>query len=454
MKTIRESAKTIPVRTKTDVVVCGGGPAGIGAALSSARNGARTILIEHHSFLGGMGTAGMVASFAYGYHDKKRFITGGIFKEIRQKLFDRNGLIMTERKGWEPFNPELYKILAFELLIEAGVEILCHTTLVDAVVEKKNIKAIIIESKAGREAIIANNFIDATGDGDLATRAGASYLIGREKDEGTQPASLMYMLGNVNVGKIGKFLEQSGKRGYWKTQNGHYYLNSTGFQDQILKAKEEGYLTKINRDHISSIFTIPWLNDVVGINFSRIQGKNNLDPKELTEAEIEGREQVIDGLQFLKKFVPGFENAQILSTATQVGIRETRRIIGDYIMKQEDIINEIQFDDVIAQSCYMIDIHSPDSDETEIYKLPAGAHYDIPYRSLLPKGLDNLLLAGRCISATHEALGSFRVQAICLALGEAAGTSAALSIKEKCQPRELSINKLQEVLVDKGAILD
>ncbi|UFT98685.1 FAD-dependent oxidoreductase [Radiobacillus kanasensis] len=454
MSQITESAKQLEIRAEVDVVVCGGGPAGIGAALSAARNGAKTILIEHHSFLGGMGTAGMVTSFAYGYHDKKRFIIGGIFKEIRQKLYERDGLIMTERKGWEPFNPELYKMLAFELLTEAGVEILCHTTITDAITENGDIQAIIVESKAGREAIKANRFVDATGDGDLAARAGASYKVGREKDGGTQPSSLMYMLGNVHVREVGEALNKKGKRGYWKTADGRNYLNATGFHEEIVQAKKEGYLTKVNRDHVASIFTIPWLNDVVGVNFVRIQGKSALDPKELTEAEIIGREQVVDGIAFLKKFVPGFENAQIVSTAPQLGIRETRRIMGDYVINQDDIVQERQFDDVIAQSCYMIDIHSPDSDKTQIYKLPPGTHYDIPYRSLLPVGLNNLLLAGRCISATHEALGSFRVQAICLALGEAAGTAAALSVKENVEPRELPISTLQSVLRNNGAILD
>lgn len=454
MNNIKESSRTISIRSKADVVVCGGGPAGIGAALSAARNGAKTILIERHSFLGGMGTAGMVTSFAYGYHDKERFLIGGIFKEIRQKLYERNGLIMTDRKGWEPFNPEIYKILAFELLLEAGVEILCHTMIVDAVAEDGNIKAVIIESKGGREALVAKNYIDATGDGDLAARSGAQYKIGREKDGGTQPSSLMYMLGNVDIHELGKSLNSQGRRGYWQSDKGQYYLNATGFQQEIIAAKKEGYLTKINRDHVASIFTVPWIKDVVGINFSRIQGKSALDPKDLTDAEILGREQVMDGIKFLQKFVPGFKDAQILTTAPQIGIRESRRIIGDYIMTQEDIVEERQFDDVIAQSCYMIDIHSPDSDETELYKLPPGTHYDIPYRSLLAKEMNNLILAGRCISATHEALGSFRVQAICLAIGEAAGTAAALSTQADCNPRELSVKNLQSVLEKNGGILN
>ncbi|TSB47457.1 FAD-dependent oxidoreductase [Alkalicoccobacillus porphyridii] len=453
MKRIKEIERQIPVRIEADVVVCGGGPAGIGAALSSARNGARTVLIESHGFLGGMGTAGMVTSFAYGYHDKERFITGGIFQEIRQKLHERGGLIMTDRKGWEPFNAEQYKILAFELLEEANVELLCHTSIVDAITMNGTIQAIVIESKAGREAIVAKHFIDATGDGDLAERAGAECKIGREKDGGTQPSSLMYVLGNVETEKLGKMLDDQNRRGHWKTDQGHFYLNATGFADEIAQAKQDGYLTKVNRDHVAAIFTVPWMEKVVGVNFGRVQGKSALDPKELTEAEVIGREQVLDGIAFLKEYVPGFTHAELLQTAPQIGIRETRRVIGDYVITQEDIVELKQFDDCIAQSCYMIDIHSPDSNTTEIYKLPKGTHYDIPYRSLLPKGLHNLLVAGRCISATHEALGSFRVQAICLALGEAAGAAAAIANKQECNPRDIDVRELQGILEGQGAIL-
>ncbi|MFP7285708.1 FAD-dependent oxidoreductase [Shouchella clausii] len=453
MRQVTEIEKQVRVRAEADVVVCGGGPAGIGAALSAARNGAKTILLESHGFLGGMGTAGMVTSFAYGYHDKERFITGGIFQEIRQKLYDRGGLIMTDRKGWEPFNAEQYKILAFELLAEAGVELLCHTTVVDTITKEGTIEAIIIESKAGREALLATHVIDATGDGDVAERAGAICKIGRDKDGGTQPSSLMYVLGNVDTAALGEKLDQEGRRGYWKTEDGYRYVNATGFADEIEQAKRDGFLTKVNRDHVAAIFTVPWIDNVVGINFGRIQGKNALNPQDLTDAEVIGREQVLDGIAFLKEYVPGFKRAELLQTAPQVGIRETRRIIGDYVITQEDIVELKQFDDCIAQSCYMIDIHSPDSSTTEIYKLPKGTHYDIPYRSLLPQGLNNLLVAGRCISATHEALGSFRVQAICLAIGEAAGAAAAIATKEKCLPREIDVTHLQDTLVDQGAIL-
>jgi Dehydrogenases (flavoproteins) len=453
MQFIEVPAQQVPVRLEADVVVCGGGPAGIGAALAAARTGAKTVLIERYGFLGGMGTAAAVCTFAYGYHDKRRFIIGGVFQEIRTKLHQRGALIMTERKGWEPFNPEHYKMLAFDLLQEAGVHILCHTYVSDVLVDNGRIKAVLIESKAGRQAVVADLYIDATGDGDVAARAGVPFEIGRESDQATQPHTLMYFLGNVDVHKTGEMLAQTGRRGYWRTPEGKPYLNATGFVDEIKAAKAAGYLPTIMRDHVASIFTIPWLDNVVGVNFGRITGRLALDPKALTEAEIIGREQIREGLEFLRRYVPGFERAEVIATGPQVGVRETRRIMGEYVINKDDIIEQRQFDDVIAQSCYMIDIHSPDSDTTTIVKLPPGTHYDIPYRSLVPKQIDNLLLAGRCISATHEALGSFRVQAICLALGQAAGTAAALCAQKRTTPRELNVADLQKRLEVDGAIL-
>ena len=453
MRVVAEPARRVPVREEADVIVCGGGPSGIAAALSAARAGAKTLLVERYGFLGGMGTVGMVSTFAPGYHDKKRFIIGGIFAEIRTRLQARDAIILTNRKGWEPFHPEVYKHLVFELLQEAGVKVLCHTLVVDAVTEGDRIAALLVESKAGRQALIGRVYVDATGDGDVAARAGVPFEIGRVPDQAVQPMTLMYLLGNVDVARVAEALRKTERRGVWETDDGRVYLNATGFQDEVQQARVDGCLPTINRDHVSSIFTIPWLPGVVGVNFGRVTGLDPLDPEALTMAEWAGRQQVLEGLAFLRKYVPGFENAQLVATAPQIGVRESRRIKGDYILTQDDILAQRQFDDVIAQSCYMIDIHLPDSDKTTIVKLPPGTHYDIPYRSLVPVNIDNLLLAGRCISATHEAQGSLRVQAVSMAIGEAAGAAAALSVRQGCSPRRLATALLQSQLEEQGAIL-
>jgi hypothetical protein len=260
---------------------------------------------------------------------------------------------------------------------------------------------------------------------------------------------MMYVMGNVDVERAGAALTG---RGFWHTAEGRPYFNATGFREVVEQAKAAGELT-IPREDVSAVFTIPWLHGVVGVNFGRVQMRSGLDPADLTEAEIEGRRQVAEGLAMFRKRVPGFENAELIYTGPQIGIRETRRIRGDYCVTEHDIVGLRQFDDVIAQSCYMIDVHLPDKPGTQMYKLPRGTHYDVPYRSLLPARCENLLLAGRCISATHEALGSFRVQAICLALGQAAGTAAALCALNGHTPRTLPVDRLQKRLDAEGAIL-
>jgi len=452
---IHEPARELEILRDADLVVCGGGPAGIAAALGAARNGAKTLLLEQYGFLGGTATMGGVSSFAYGFHDKRRFLIGGVFAEIRDELHRRKALIKTARYGWEPFHPEVYKSLLLELLAGAGVDILLHTWISDAVMARDALEAVIVESKAGRQAVTGRFFVDATGDADVAFRAGLPCTVGRsESDHAVQAMTLMYYLCGVDIHKTGEFLAREGRRGYWKDENGEPYLNATGFQAEIVKARAAGDLT-IQRDHVASLFTVPWLEGVVGVNFGRIMGITPLDPASQTAAATEGRRQIENGIAFLRKYVPGFEKATLLSAAPQVGVRETRRITGDYELTDKDLLACTQFEDVVAQACYMIDVHQPDSDKTILTKLEPGTHYDIPYRCLLPQGVRNLYAAGRCISASHLALSSTRVQAICMALGQAAGTAAALVLRDgKADIRGISVHRIQEQLRADGAILE
>jgi len=219
-------------------------------------------------------------------------------------------------------------------------------------------------------------------------------------------------------------------------------------------AKAAGGLASIPREDVSATFTVPWLPGVVGVNFGRIPGCSGLDPVELTRAQAEGIRQAQEGLRFFREYIPGFENAELLMSASQVGIRETRRIQGTYQLTGQDVVEQRQFDDVIAQACYMIDIHLPDQAGTTLTKLPRGTHYDIPYRCLVPNCLRNLVLSGRCISCTHEALGSLRVQAIALAIGQAAGTAAVLAARDGLDVNGVPVGLLQKQLRADGAILD
>ena len=451
--TISEPARSTAVVSDADVVVCGGGPAGIAAALSAARSGSRTILLEQHGFLGGMATAGLVSTFAYGYHDKERFIIGGTFRELREALHSKRALIKNRRFGWEPFHPEVYKSLAMDWLIEAGVEVRCHTMIVDTWAEQGQIRAVLIESKAGRQAIRGQVFVDATGDGDVAARAGSPFELGRDEDGAIQPFTLMYCLSNVDIEQTQSFLGSEGRRGFWQTEDGRDYLNATGYKAEVTAAKAAGELSSIPREDVSATFTIPWFPGVVGVNFGRMPGYSGLDPLDLTRAQAQGIEQAREGLAFFRKHVPGFENAELLTTAPHIGIRETRRIQGQYQLTSQDVVEQRQFDDVIAQSCYMIDIHLPDQIGTTLIKLPRGTHYDIPYRCLVPPRPRNLILSGRCVSCTHEALASLRVQAIAIAIGQAAGTAAALAARHGLDVGTVPIEQLQKRLVYGGAIL-
>ncbi|MCG8335478.1 MAG: FAD-dependent oxidoreductase [Proteobacteria bacterium] len=448
MNQVIEFSRHYEKKMNFDVVVCGGGPAGIGAALSAARNGSNVAIIEKGSFLGGAATVNLVNTFAYGFHDKVRYIIGGIYKEIEDRLKERDAIILNKRKGWQPVNTEKYKCLLDDMFSEAGVKVFFHSLVTDVVKNSNRIDSVIVSGKQGSFAIGGKVFIDATGDADVSYHAGVKCKKGRENDGLVQPMTLMYMMGGVDFKKAGEL--QS--RGYWEDDEGRNYLNATGFCQWVKKARENGELS-IPRIDVPSIFTIPWLEGVVGVNFGRVQGKNPLHVEDISEAEIEGRKQVEDGINFLTKYIPGFENAYLLCTASEIGVRDTRRIVGLYSLTENDVKNQKQFEDVVVQSCYMIDIHQPDSEDTLLYKLPKGTHYDIPYRCLVPKSIKNLYATGRCISASYNALGSTRVQPVCMALGQAAGAAASICARENIANDNMDINKIQGLLTRQGAIL-
>jgi len=440
---------SVPVVREADVVVAGGGPAGFGAALASARSGASTLLIERYGSLGGVGTNSMVAGFASGFHDGKRQIIGGAFGEMRERLYEQGALLKTD--SFEPFDPDRLSFYYMKTLLDAGVSLQLHTFVTDVAMNGDRIEAVIIESKSGRQAIKAHTFIDATGDADVASRAGVEFEIGRPSDGRMQPVSFMYALGGVDIGKV--IREEIAK-----PFNGHIsgmdHIIFEGHPDRVALAKERGFLINLPRNEIALAWSLPGRPDVVYVNFSRIQDVNGTKTEDLIRAEIEGRSQVDEGLAFFRHFMPGFENCFLLRTAAQAGVRESRRIVGRYTLTEDDVLRTKQFDDVVAQAHYMIDIHDPVGQGTRSVKLSQGSSYDIPYRSLLQDKVGNLLVAGRCISATHEAFSSLRVMSISMATGEAAGTAASLCVRNNVSPGELDPGLLQRKLLSNGAILE
>ena len=437
------------IEERYDVVVCGGGPAGFSAALSAARSGAHVALVEQMGYLGGAATVNGVNVFPHGYHDGERFIIGGIFAEMYDALLKRDAIIPHWQRGWEPFNMEEYKLIIEEKLKEAGVDVYLESTLVSAACKENRITHIMLSTLKGCIALEAEEFVDATGDGHLSMLAGVPFEIGREGDGAVQPYTMMFFVGGVDFDGI----KEHNRDKSWLTEDGRTFVNGNGFRPFIEQANADG-LDYIPKKTIGSMYNIPWLPGVVGINFGRVFADTKLDPRRLFEDSHIGRLQVKEGVEILRKYIPGFENCYLIESSPKIGRRESRRIKGLYTMTADDVREQNQFDDVVAQACYQIDIHGPTDASFQLIKIPKGKHYDIPYRTLIPVSCDNLLVAGRCVSATHEALGAIRVQPICMAMGQAAGTAAAMCAKEKISPKELCVENLQSSLRAQGVILN
>lgn len=432
-----------------DVIVCGGGPAGFSAALCAARSGAKVALIEQMGYLGGTATVNGVNVFTNGYHDGKRHITGGMFMEIYKELLKRDAIIPHSQRAWEPFNMEAYKLILEDLLKDAGVEVYLESTLVSVNMCESKITHLLVNTLKGCIALEAKQFVDATGDAQLAMLSGVPYSIGRDSDGAIQPYTLMFFVGGVDF----DIIKEYNRNKLWLDDEGRTFINGNGFRDFIEQANADG-LDYIPKKTIGSMYNIPWLPGVVGINFGRIFADPTLDPRRLFEDSHIGRLQVNQGVEILKKYVPGFSNCYLIESSPKVGRRESRRIKGLYTLSADDIRNRRQFEDVIAQFCYQIDIHSPTDTTFRLERLPEGTHYDIPYRCLVPVGCDNLITAGRCVCATHEALAAIRVQPCCMAMGQAAGTASAICVKENIAPKDIDVKALQEKLKAQNVILE
>ena len=434
-----------------DVIVAGGGIAGCCAAIAAARQNKKVLLIERYGFLGGMATAGLVNPFMkYNTFDKKSNIipvnNTGIFKEILEKLDKRNSLFISFKKHDRPkylaagevdkraipkrtFNEEVLKIILDEMTEEAGVEVLFHSFIFKVKKKRQKIISISTAGKAGVREHKAAFFIDATGDADVCAIAGCGFDIGREEDGKCQPMTLCFRIGNADPEKAEQMVYDIKNR---KKLNAKYKEMQ---KDGKIKNQRENILIF---PHVG--------NGVVHFNSTRIIDRNPLDPQELSKAENEARKQVGELVEFFRENAEGFENCILLQTAPQIGIRESRRIKGRYKLTGEDIIKCVKFYDSIARGCYGIDIHSPTGEGTVIKHISEGGYYTIPYRSIIPEKTNNLLVAGRPISASHEAHSAMRVMPICANIGESAGIAASICIDMRIKTKNLKIGKLHEKL--------
>jgi hypothetical protein len=448
---VLEPERKTPIRGEYDVIVVGGGPAGIGSAIASAINGAKTLLIERYGFLGGMFTAGLVV----GLHTDKLYpvskfnenkpLIGGLASKFLERLIQVGGAVdpsvylkhTAMRSNYIPSDPEMLKIVAQDMLLESGVKILLHSLGTRAIMEDNKVKGIFIETKSGREALLSNIVIDSTGDGDVAASAGAEYELAAGK---TLPMTLMVLLGNVNIEKAKNYPPKSEK---WK--------------ELMALAMEQGFIKEsiLPERPVAPTFPIRFVSLPPKEMKKYWQRKNETygwganyfgdctDVNELTKAEIETRKRMLPMIKFLKKNAPGYEECYLVATAPQVGTRESRRIIGEYMLTAKyDIEKGIKHEDNICRGRRNRGELIEDCDPP----------FDIPYRCLVPKNINGLVISGRCISIDHTAglIIAIRDGIQTMGIGQAAGTAAAICSQNQIQPRDLVVNELQKILVSQG----
>ena len=412
---------------KYDVIVVGGGFAGASAALAAARGGAKVLLVEKSNCLGGAAVNCLVNPFmpySTVIDGEKVALSQGIFKEIHEKL-EACGAMLREH-----FLEEDLKYILNEMLLEAGVEFLFHAYIFEAKKNDGQIKSITVATKCGPISLEADYFIDATGDAQLAFLAECPTVLGREGDHLCQPMTLCFRVGNVDTER------------FWASKERLRIAHA--------KALENGELCNPRENVL--VFRMP-ISNVLHFNTTRVVKRNPTDPFDVTEAEILARKQVYEIYEFMKKHADGLENSFLSMTAPEIGVRESRMIVGDYVLTEKDCRDFAKFEDAIAACNYDIDIHNPEGTGTSHYYFPDGAYYTIPYRSLIPKTVSNMLVAGRCISSDHGAQASYRIMPTVCNIGEAAGSAIALAVKERQTVREIDVKKLQNVLRENGAFL-
>jgi hypothetical protein len=445
------------IRTiEADIVVCGGGPAGVNAAIAAGRSGARTILIERYGFLGGMSTAALVYPWMTYHTVDGNQVIKGIAQEIIDRLMELGASPghVRDTVGFTrtitPFHPEVYKVLALDMLKEAGVKVLAHSFLHEAEVRDNRIAAVCVATKAGIIRVTGQVFIDTTGDADVAHLAGAPCLSGRDSDSLTQPMTMKFRMRGVDLDKVKQYMLEHRDEFYRKTPFDELEQLPLSGVLGFYKHWKEADLP-INRDQVL-FFTGPEPDEVL-VNTTRVQGLNGTDPEDLSLAEELGRKQVLMVAEFMKNHLPGFERASISSVGAQIGIRESRRIQGRYTLQAEDVVAGRRFPDAIARSGYPIDIHDPSGKGVTAAWPQGDGAYDIPYGCLVANGIENLLVGGRCISTSHEALATTRLTPSCMATGQAAGTAAGIAVKQQLLPGEVDVEELRRKLTEDGAIV-
>lgn len=448
-----------------DVIILGGGPSGAMAGIAAARLGAKSLVVEQHGFMGGSLTAMGVGPMMSFHNPAGTQVVKGIPEELIQRLMSKGASpghvpdSVTYCSTVTPFNSELLKIELETMLAEAGGSVLYHTQL--AGVESGDngkVEAVVLCNKAGLTRYCSRIFIDASGDADLAARSGVPFQKGRTEDGAMQPMTMNLKIGNVDTHAVREDVYSNpddfeftlGRKEGLKRLRATPRISLKGYFKSWDEARVRGEVT-VPREGVLLFETSD--PGVFIVNTSRIQGLDATDPYQLSQAEMIGRSQCIEIFNFLKRYCRGFENAIRMDASPQIGVRETRHIKGLYTITAEDIVNQTPFLDPIAVGGYPIDIHSPEEAETVTTHLLANTRYQIPMRALLNDIADNLIVAGRAISATHEAMAAFRVTPIAMAIGQGAGTLAALAAMQNVPPADIDYNTVREKLSQHGAVL-
>lgn len=431
---ITEPARETIVAGEYDVIVAGGGPAGVIAAVAAARGGARTLLIERYGFVGGMATSALVTPISE-FRVAGRQHIGGIPLELMRRAADLGGAEIDRDSGNWPVNDETLKLAAQRMLLESGVTLLLHSWFADVRVENGRVTHVVVQNKAGRVAYGCGVVIDCTGDADVVRAAGLPTT----KGEVLQPATLWFQLGGVDTDAL------------------DYVFGDA--VDGILPVSESirARLAELHAAGEVPLFGGPWINrffhdGFVSINVLR-EPTDASDPERFTATETSLREKMHALIDVLRREFPEFRDAWLAKSGIQTGVRETHHIVGLYELTQDDILHPKAFPDTIAKGAHTIDIHHADSiDQNEFVLLRRP--YNVPFRCLVPQGSINVVTAGRCLSADGPGFGSVRVMATCMAMGQGAGTAAALSIAHDTPIADLEFAKLRASLVEQGAIVD
>jgi len=442
--TITEAAKEIRVCQDTDVVVVGGGPAGVAAAVAAARNGARTALVERYGHLGGMATGGLVILIPFLTDGTEQQVLAGLMQEMVERLDVRKAALYPKKEEWGSsdeqklrywrrrgtgsyvsnkrvrysvtVDPEILKCVLNDMVEEAGVKIYLHSWASRAIAEENKVQGMIFESKSGRQAILSNITIDCTGDGDMFASVGAEFDATIDRSLRTANMALPFRLGNVDAEKYVDFRDGQPEK---HTEMMKELLAMGGFETYWRTTRED----------------IFWCNN-------RLRNLNCIDVEDITFAEISGRKAMLISLDYLRKNVPGFENCYIVDTCSQIGTRGSRRLKGVHTLTWEEVTSGVIHEDAVVISSHL--------GQTVSKEYPLAS---IPYRSLVPQKVDNLLVAGRCFSSDAKANNDYNWIQQCIPMGQAAGTAAALAIKGGLQPRQVDHVALQERLLSQGAAL-